>query len=585
MIDRNSITNFIYKEEETSAKQWKKLMDLPLSDRIRKRKAIANVKLVNAEIGNSVEDSLVLFKVTTEQNVADFKEGECLLLHLPESLIIGIKCVLFSFNDDKEIILGTFKLDKELFDSYKGKDLVLDKDLVDLKDAVYDPFIFELPGQWSNYWTDSFLNTMGKPTFGEKEENKVELNDTIHNFKLNLLDAQYEAILNSMSTKDYYLIQGPPGTGKTFVLGIIILEEILYFHHKVGVSGPNHNAINNILEQVLKICPGLISHVFKVGKTYNSPKHEFQYDGKKLRIKNGSRINSENANSSNLSWIIGLTPYTLYTNSARGLHFDTLIIDEGAQMSIPLAMMGILKTKKIIIAGDHKQLPPIITSDKIEPEMCQSVFQRLINEDNSTMLNVSFRMCEPICNFVSGLFYDGKLEPYQRGCGNLVVDKDILYDFHCPVIFKDIKDDGLQFSDGEAKFISNVIGGFLKRGLSSNQLAVISPFRAQVANIRRWVRKDASLPKQESNIVIDTVDKMQGQEADVIIYSMTSGSYDYMTEMSDFLYNPQKLNVAFSRAKSKLIIVGNMEQLKKISTDKNIIYIKKILESEYIKII
>jgi superfamily I DNA and/or RNA helicase len=75
---------------------------------------------------------------------------------------------------------------------------------------------------------------------------------------------------------------------------------------------------------------------------------------------------------------------------------------------------------------------------------------------------------------------------------------------------------------------------------------------------------------------------MQGQEREVIIYSLVSGSLDYMTEMADFLYNPNKMNVAFSRAKSKLIIVGNIEQIKNISST-DYPHMKKMVESEFVQ--
>ncbi len=77
---------------------------------------------------------------------------------------------------------------------------------------------------------------------------------------------------------------------------------------------------------------------------------------------------------------------------------------------------------------------------------------------------------------------------------------------------------------------------------------------------------------------------MQGQEREVIIFSLAAGNIEYMTEMADFLYNPNKLNVAFSRAKSKLIIVGNIDKLKYIDTEK-FPHIKKMLNSQYVKLI
>ncbi len=146
-----------------------------------------------------------------------------------------------------------------------------------------------------------------------------------------------------------------------------------------------------------------------------------------------------------------------------------------------------------------------------------------------------------------------------------------------------IDDDGEQTSDKEADFIATTVAGILKKGLPANEIAVLSPFRAQAANIRRHIRKHTDISDEQRQLVaVDTVDKMQGQEREVIIYSFVSGNMDYMTEMAEFLYNPNKLNVAFSRAKSKLIIVGNIKQLRKIPSA-DYPHITKMLDSKYVK--
>jgi superfamily I DNA and/or RNA helicase len=217
--------------------------------------------------------------------------------------------------------------------------------------------------------------------------------------------------------------------------------------------------------------------------------------------------------------------------------------------------------------------------------MKQSAFQTLMRDDNCTMLDVSFRMCEPICNYVSELFYEGKVKPMKIGCGNMIVCNDPLYDFHSPIIIHNVDDDGEQISDKEAEFIAATIDGFISKGLPANEVAVLSPFRAQAANVRRHIRKHSKITEeQRKQIAADTIDKMQGQEREVIIYSLVSGDMDYMTEMAEFLYNPNKMNVAFSRAKSKLIIVGNIEQIKKISSVEYP-HIKKMIESNLVKFV
>lgn len=583
MIERRDISNFFDLEADAAKVSWEALMKLPIKDRIRKRKAISSVYL-DKDFNEYSDENYKLFKVTFEKNLSDFKEGECLVLH-KEEIVSGIKCTLNRFEDDNTIVIEVFPANLPIdIDSYYNKPLCLDKDLVDLRQHVYSNFLIKLPFE-KDFWDKCILNTKSSPVFKDKKEFEEELDDTVNNFGLSLLPRQREAIINSMASEDYYLIQGPPGTGKSFVLSFIILEEIAYLNHKVIVIGPNHMAINNTLNQVAKNCPSYTPLVYKVGQSYNAPDFKTTFDGEEVKIDNILRLNSVAANQAEHTWVIGLTPHSLYTSRARSLECDTLIIDEAGQMTIPLALMGMIRAKKIIFAGDYKQLPPIVSSDEVRDEMKQSVFQSLISDTNCTMLDVSFRMCEPICSFVSELFYDGQLKPMKQGCGNAIINNNPLYSFDTPIIIHNVDDNGEQTSDKEAVFIADIIGNYIKMGLSASEIAVLSPFRAQAANVRRHIRKNENISEENRNLLaIDTIDKMQGQEREVIIFSLAAGNIDYMTEMADFLYNPNKLNVAFSRAKSKLIIIGNIDNLNHIDSDM-FPHIKNMLNSQYVKLI
>lgn len=567
-ISKKDIEDFFELEAEAAKSSWEATMKLPVKERVRKRKAIEGV-LLDKEYGETSESGYRLIKVTAKVNLADFKEGECLLLH-KENSSLGITCTLIEFEGDEGIILEVFppNMPSDL-DSYYDVPLLLDKDKVDLRNSVYYPFVCNLPANYDDFWKRLILNSCPRPTFENAEQCKAWLEETIESFKLSLLPKQEEAILNCMQAKDYYLIQGPPGTGKSFVLGIIMIEELLDLKHNVIVIGPNHMAINNALSQFVKLVPACCGMVAKVGQSYNAPTIKVKCEDEERGIANFQRLNVsktlEYNAENNSNWLIGLTPHCLYTSRARGLECDTLIIDEAGQMTIPLALMGMIKAKKVILAGDHKQLPPIVSSEEVKEELKKSVFQNLICEHNCTMLDTSFRMCEPICRYVSELFYDGNLKAMKSGHGNALICSEPLYSFDHPVVLQEIDDEGEQVSDKEAEFIANTVAGFVAKGISAEEIAVLSPFRAQATNIRRAIRKHESLSQEDSaKVMSDTVDKMQGQEREVIIFSLTSGNLQYMAEMAEFLYNPNKLNVAFSRAKSKLIIVGSLSKLSRM---------------------
>ena len=585
ILSKKDIKDFFDLEAEAEITRWEANMKLSIKERIHKRKAIQNVYL-DRNFSETSEEHYDLLKVTASVNLSDFKEGECLILH-KENANIGIKCKLNSFQNDDEIILEVFPPDMpSSLEPYYGIPLLLDKNKMDLRDNVFYPFILSLPDNGDAFWDELILNSCPKPTFKNKKQCVELLKETQKELNLKLLPKQEEAILKCMQTKDYYLIQGPPGTGKSFVLGIVMLEEVLDLKHNVIVIGPNHMAINNALGQIIKLAPQCSNGVCKVGQAYNAPTIKVTYEGKERKIENVSRLNVDwvmNATSKyNLNWVIGLTPHCLYTSRARGLECDTLIIDEAGQMTIPLALMGMIKAKKVIFAGDHKQLPPIVSSDKVRPELKQSAFQTLISDENCTMLDTSFRMCKTICGYVSELFYDGYLKAKKQGNGNALRCEDPLYSFDYLVILHEEDDEGEQVSDKEASFISNVIAGFIAKGINADEIAVLSPFRAQASNIRRAIRKHEGISKEDrQKITSDTVDKMQGQEREIILYSLTSGNVDYMSEMKEFLYNPNKMNVAFSRAKSKLIIVGSLGKLAHLSLPE-FPHISRMLNSKYV---
>lgn len=564
MIDRDSIKKYFDKEAETAKANWDKLMALPDKDRVRKRRAITSVYL-DKVFEKVSENGYALRRVSLSSNLSDFKEGDALLLH-KSGASFGIPCTLFDISDDSAIIeVYPPNLPSEISGYYEGP-LCLDRNCVDLRDNVYNHFIWEAPDD-DTYWREMVVNTRKAPVFEDEDKNRLELEETVESFQLKLLPRQEEAILKSMSARDYYLIQGPPGTGKSFVLSVIILEELAYFNHKVAIIGPNHMAINNAMEQVLRLYPSTWSIMGKIGQSYNSPREKVLYKEEECGITNILYLNVGEANELKPPVLYGLTPHSLYTRRARGLEFDTLIIDEAGQMTVPLALMGMIKCKKVILAGDHKQLAPIVP-ETIEGDLSRSVFESLLTDDNCTMLDTSFRMCEPICNFVSKLFYDGKVKPIKNGYSERLICDSPLYSFSCPVVFHDVDDDGMQVSDKEAEFIVDTIKGFLDHGLDAKDMAVLSPFRAQAANIRRRIKKIEGYPEEDLALIkSDTVDKMQGQEREVIFYSITAGDPDYVSEMADFIANPNRLNVAFSRAKSKLIIVGNFARLKELDME------------------
>ena len=591
MIFKQDIIRFFDAEAEAARQKHEELMRLPIGERIRKRKAIDRLRLDPSFEGRSSERD-VLWKLRVERNLADFKEGEQLVLHRADEAG-GIQCVLYEFTAEDDLVVAIYPSNLYGVDTktFVDVDLILDKALVDMRQVVCTNFYGALAEEESA-WHEMPLNHPTPPRFANREACERELDDTLRNYELSCTPRQREAILRSMSAEDYYLIQGPPGTGKSFILAVIILEELLYFNRKVLLVGPNHLAINNALKQVLRLAPGIAERIVKVGALYNARDLSITIDDQPITTARIPRLNVSAVNRFEDYLLMGLTPYTLFTSRARDLAYTTLVIDEAGQMTIPVAMMAMLQPTKIIMAGDHKQLPPIIASEKVPHDLQTSIFERIMRPDNHTMLDISYRMRAPICAFVSDLFYGGQLRAKIATASDRIVCDDPLLSFDHPVVFAPIADNGLQTSDLEAFAIINIVLKYREMGLRPAEIGILSPFRAQAANIRRRMRRawaetyydESEEAIEVQDLAVDTIDKMQGQEREVIILSLAAGDRDYMNEMGDFLYNPNKLNVAFSRAKSKLIIVGNYQRIKELSPQ-NYPHVAQMLRSPHLEIL
>jgi DNA replication ATP-dependent helicase Dna2 len=275
--------------------------------------------------------------------------------------------------------------------------------------------------------------------------------------------------------------------------------------------------------------------------------------------------------------------------------FDVAIIDEAGQLTVP-AILGALRfAKRFILVGDEKQLPPLVLSKEASDQgLSESLFSILKLKDNGytkngvlsqsscVSLKVQYRMNKWISHFASKVFYDGQLIPHTSVANSLlVVEPSKLtrkaerasiiraIDPIAPMVFLDVS--GIQerakTSDEEALAVREVVAGLLSRGIAQQDIGIIAPYRAQVANLRRHLFSDdeangwEALP-YDTQLSVDTVDRFQGGERPVIIMSFaTTTKPELESQLRDHLTNPHRLNVALTRAQKKLILVGNASAL------------------------
>ncbi|MBV9228579.1 MAG: AAA family ATPase, partial [Chloroflexi bacterium] len=287
-----------------------------------------------------------------------------------------------------------------------------------------------------------------------------------------------------------------------------------------------------------------------------------------------------------------------------GLHFDVAIIDEAGQLTVP-AILGALRfAKHFILVGDEKQLPPLVLSkEAAENGLAASLFSALKALDEDYMerhpmamsacvaLRVQYRMNKWISNFSSTVFYEKQLLAHESVANRRLVFRPALakqarikehtsitkaIEPAFPLVFLDVRDESanaeLKISNAEARAVRDVVAGLLARGIEPQDIGIIAPYRAQVANIRRHLfSSDPATCWQaiaaDSPMSVDTVDRFQGGERSVIIMSFaTTQEPAAESQRREFLINPHRLNVALTRAQRKLILVGCVPALENLPT-------------------
>ncbi|USH00406.1 IGHMBP2 family helicase [Thermococcus argininiproducens] len=279
----------------------------------------------------------------------------------------------------------------------------------------------------------------------------------------------------------------------------------------------------------------------------------------------------------------------LSTNSSSALEFikdvefDVVIIDEASQATIPSVLIPIAKAKRFILAGDHKQLPPTILSEEAK-ELSETLFEKLISlyPSKARMLEVQYRMNQLLMEFPSREFYKGRIKADESVKDITLADLKVREPFFGepwdsilkreePLVFVDTSDrtdkwerqrKGSTSRENplEALLVKEIVERLLRIGIKKNWIGVITPYDDQVDLIRSLI--------EDEDIEIHTVDGYQGREKEVIILSFVRSNKNH--ELG-FLTDLRRLNVSITRAKRKLIAIGDSETLKEHDTYKRFI--------------
>lgn len=391
-------------------------------------------------------------------------------------------------------------------------------------------------------------------------------NETLNFNESSLNSSQNNAIQQALQSDYIHLIQGPPGTGKTHTIAHLC-NTLLKQNKNIFITGPTHTAINNCLDKIATVVKNP-SQVIKVGERYQS--NDIQNTQlititQRLPYKNYQR----NIAYSHEGIVIGATPYTLCYPATKRLdewEFDYAIIDESAQMSIPMAIAVMAHCERIILVGDHQQLNPILPNQSDNILHGGSIFQKLatLYPNNLSLLNQTYRLNPSLLAVPNHIFYNGLLEshvtqavPY-KSFKTTTTHASVLTNEHALVLFEHEEFDGMGHSPYEAMVIGDLILELINNDVSLNQIAILTPYRAQVRAIRQSILQRGILNERRvQELFVDTVDRMQGQERDYIFYSLANPNPIESEQRLDFFYSANRLNVAITRARIKCIVIAN----------------------------
>lgn len=436
-----------------------------------------------------------------------------------------------------------------------------------------------------------------------------------------LNNSQNDAIRKVVAAMDVAIVHGPPGTGKTTTL-VEAIFETLQREMQVLVCAPSNAAVDWISEQLSK--RGLnvlrIGNPLKMSDEMLACSYERRYADhpdypelwnirRTLREASGSKTSHErqnqlrrlrkrqmeleikiNADLFEQASVVSCTLIGSAYHIMEHRHFSTLFIDEAAQALAPACWAAILKADRVIFGGDHQQLPPTVKCPEAARKgLADTLMQHIVRTrpECVTLLDTQYRMHRDIMEFPSRWFYHGKLKAAPE-----VADR-VVHLMDTPLTWIDTVNGERRAENGELRNVSgerrtesgerrNRVGSIsnvdeaklvvhtlrdyidmigLERIVSDNvDFGIISPYRAQVRLIRRLLKMQRFYRRIRQQVTVHTVDGFQGQERDVIVISMVR---DNDEGQIGFLGDLRRMNVAITRARMKLIIIGNSETLSK----------------------
>ncbi|HEU4451029.1 MAG TPA: TM0106 family RecB-like putative nuclease [Gaiellaceae bacterium] len=333
----------------------------------------------------------------------------------------------------------------------------------------------------------------------------------------------------------HLFVQGPPGSGKTWAGGRLVAR-LLDRGKRVGVASTSHKAIHKLLDEV-EAGADELGLDLRGCKKASSGNPESFYESE--RIENRTDV------AECLDWPLAAGTAWLFADQRFDAQLDYLFVDEGGQVSLADALAMGTCARNLVLLGDPLQLGQVLQGTHPEGAGV-SVLEHLLGEaqtiaeDRGIFLERTFRLHPDVCRYISEAFYEGRLEPDPCTAERTTpLGTGVRY---LPVEHEGRRQD----SPEEAARIRVEIERLLAAGMRPSDIKIVAPYNAQVNLLREFV---------PAEVPVGTVDKFQGQEAEVVLYSMASSSGEDIPRSLEFLFSRNRLNVAISRARCLAYLV------------------------------
>lgn len=607
---------------------FKKLLDLLKTEREEDRKAyqaLTETSSVNERRANGLSWYPIAIR-GSEMSRGDYLTVEVeRTTHqdIPHQLRFGVSAMLFSNHDSKndriegtvtyqssntlKITLRTDELPEWSRDGKLGIDLLFDDNSYDeMQNAL--KLADTLKEKAEEGRLIKILTGEKQPTF-----------DThIHPYPLPALNASQEAAVHKIvAANELAIVHGPPGTGKTTTLVQAIKAMLKQDNKQILVVAPSNTAVDLLTEKlsdeglnVLRVGnPAKVSErLMSLTLDSKVAAHNSMKEIKKLKKQAGEFRDMAHKYKRNFGkaereqrkalfdearsimksventeqYIINdlLTRAQVITATLVGSHhytvrqqkYHTVVIDEAGQALEPACWIPILKAKKVVLAGDHWQLPPTVKSEEAARNgLSTTLLEKCttLHPEAVSMLEEQYRMNENIMGYSSQVFYENRLKAHSSVASHLLHEADtaLAYIDTAGCGFDEKLEGTSTTNPEEAAFlfkhltqkVTELAAHYQPEAFPS--IAVISPYKQQVQLLKEQLQHSPALAPYNQAITVNTIDSFQGQERDIVYISMTRSNTE---NKIGFLSDIRRMNVAMTRARKKLVIIGDSGTLSQL---------------------